>query len=31
MGNQVSHPFDPKVTAPSSMLPAMREAPRPRS
>jgi hypothetical protein len=31
MGNQVSRPFDPKVTAPSSMLPAMREAPRPRS
>jgi hypothetical protein len=31
MGNQVSHPFDPKVTAPSPMLPAMREAPRPRS
>jgi soluble lytic murein transglycosylase-like protein len=31
LGNQVSHPFDPQVTAPSSMLPAMREAPRPRS
>jgi soluble lytic murein transglycosylase-like protein len=31
MGNQVSHPFDPKVTAPSPVLPAMREAPRPRS
>jgi soluble lytic murein transglycosylase-like protein len=31
LGNQVSHPFDPKVTAPSPMLPAMREAPRPRS
>jgi soluble lytic murein transglycosylase-like protein len=29
-GNQVSHPFDPKVTAPSPMLPAMRDAPRAR-
>jgi hypothetical protein len=30
-GNQVSHPFDPKVTAPSPMLPEMRAAPRPKS
>jgi len=30
LGNQVSHPFDPRITAPSSMLPALREAPRPR-
>ena len=27
-GNQVSHPFDPRITAPSSVLPALREAPR---
>ena len=29
-GNQVSHPFDPRITAPSTALPAMRDAPRPR-